>query len=296
MSENKKLFKVSTFCRDFLSKTTVILRFCTLSREQLKDYFEKPRINVPIYEKPERIYWVKNSKDFINLDEYDKMFHDEIVDFTKEIYDKLNYEQYCEIENVNTLILLFSEFDNYFFKCFKYILTKRPSILNDQKITIKELIEKQGDINLIIEDIAEKNALRKFNLDILLDDIIEKKIHNKFYKVYDEVFKYAKNTLTINHNLSDDLIKSLDFYKQIRNIYAHGDGTITRIFRNKIKKISSNINLNNFQLGNKFIVKDHVLTDIDFILTSITAKFDKALLKKYPELLFKEDKKISKYG
>ncbi len=292
MSENKKLLKVSIYCREFISKTTVILRFCTLTKEQLKGYFEKPRINIPIYKRPERIYGVKNSKGIINWDEHDMKLHDEIVDITTEIYDKLNYKQFYEIENANTLILLFSEFENYFFKCFKYILLKRPSILDNQTITIKELIEKKGDLNLIVEEIAEENALRKFYLDMLLDDIIEKKIHNKFYKDYDKVFKYAKNILSIKHNISEDLIKWLNFFKQIRNIYAHGDGTITRIFRNKIKKFISKVNRTNFQLGNKFIVKDQVLMDVEFISTSIIAEFDKALLKIYPDLLFKEDKKI----
>ncbi len=292
MSEKKKLLKVSIYGREFLSKTTVLLRFCILTKEQLKDHFKKSRIYIPIYERPERIYGVTTSKGDINRDEYDMKFQDEIVDFTKEIYEKLNYDQFCEIENANTLILLFSEFENYFFKCFKYILLKRPSILDDQTITIKELIERQGDVNLIVEEIAEENALRKFNLNILLDDIIEKKIHKKFYQDYNKVFKYAKKKLSIKHNISEDLIRWLNFYKQIRNIYAHGDGTITRIFRSKIKKIISNINMNNFQLGNKFIVEDHVLTDLDFIFMSITAKFDQALLKIYPDLLFKEDKKI----
>ncbi len=292
MSENKKLLKVSIYCREFISKLTVITRFCTLAKEQVKRYFEEPLLYIPIYKRPERIYGVKNSKGIINWDEYNMKLHDELVDITTEIYNKLDYKQFFEIENANTLILLFSEFENYFFKCFKYILLKRPSILADQTITIKELIERQGDINLILEEIAEENALRKFNIDILLDDIIEKKIHDKFYKNYKEVFSYAKNKLSIKHNISEDLIKLLNFFKQMRNIYAHGDGTITRIFKSKIKLFISKENMNNFQLGNKLIIKDHVLENVELLITLIIAEFDNALLKLYPGLLFKEEKKI----
>ena len=178
-------------------------------------------------------------------------FYDEIVDLSKSIYEKMNYEQFYEIENANTLILLFSEFENYLFKCFKFIILKNPSIVGKQTITIKELIEKQGDISLIIEEIAEESALKKFNLDILLDDIIEKKIHNKFYKGYEEVFHYAEKILGVKYNISKDLIKLLNFFKQVRNIYAHGDGTITRIFMSKIKNYISKSTMENYKLGNK---------------------------------------------
>ncbi len=195
MSESKNLLNVSIYCREFLLKTTAILRFCTITKENLKEYFEKPRIYVPNYKRPEKFYGVIAPNGNINLDKYRVKFYDEIIDLTKSVYEKMNYKQFYEIENANTLILLFSEFENYLYKCFKFIILKNPSIIDKQTITIKELIEKQGDISLIIEEIAEENALKKFNLDILLDDIIEKKIHNKFYKGYEEIFRYAEKVL-----------------------------------------------------------------------------------------------------
>lgn len=292
MSEINNFLNVSIYCRDYLLKTTAILRFCTLTKEQLKGYFEKPIVYVPIYKRPERSYGVKNSKGVFNKDEYDMKFHDEIVDFTKKIYEKMNYKQFYEIENANTLILLFSEFENYLFKCFKYILLNNPSIMDNQTITIKELIEKQGDLSLIIEEIAEENAIRKFNLDILLDDIIEKKIHNKFYKDYEEVFHYAEKILGIKHNISKDLIKQLNFFKQIRNIYAHGDGTITRIFINKINNFKSKDEMDKYHLGNKFIVEDQDLRDVDDLFMWITSKFDNGLTKLYLDLLCEKDEEV----
>ena len=177
----------------------------------MKEYFEKPRIYVPIYKGPEKFYGVIDPNGNINLEKYRVKFYDEIIDLTKSVYEKMNYEQFYEIENSNTLILLFSEFENYLFKCFKFIILKNPSIIDKQTITIKELIEKQGDISLIIEEIAEENALKKFNLDILLDDIIEKKIHYKFYKGYEEIFRYAEKVLEVKHNISKDLIKLLKY-------------------------------------------------------------------------------------
>lgn len=93
MSESKNLLNVSIYCREFLLKTTAILRFCTITKENLKEYFEKPRIYVPIYKRPEKLYGVIDSNGDINLDEYRVKFYDEIIDLTKMVYLPLNLEK-----------------------------------------------------------------------------------------------------------------------------------------------------------------------------------------------------------
>lgn len=44
-----------------------------------------------------------------------------------------------------------------------------------------------------------------------------------------------------------------------------------------------------YKLGNKFIIEDQLLRDVDYIFMEITAKFDKCFIKNYPDLLYKED-------
>ncbi len=47
--------------------------------------------------------------------------------------------------------------------------------------------------------------------------------------------------------------------------------------------------MEDYKLGNKFIIEDQLLRDADFIFMLITAKFDKFFIKNYPDLLCKED-------
>jgi len=150
------------------------------------------------------------------------------------------------------------------------------------KQKLNDLINKNDDLSDILEPFYENEK--------------SKRIRDEVWNSLPFVLK-AILDLTTPKSISigqwvfilKDLIKLLNFFKQVRNIYAHGDGTITRIFMNKIKNYIPKNKMENYKLGNKFIIEDQFLRDVDYIFMEITAKFDKCFIKNYPDLIYKED-------
>ena len=153
-------------------------------------------------------------------------------DDLKAIYDSMegiNYENLLKFENRYFLLLIYSEMEQYLFKSFKYVLMKYPTILKEKSILLDKLLDNNQTINSIIE---EK---------------IEKELHDLFYNNFFEVFRYASTVLKINHQIGKDDIKKLNEFKQVRNLYTHGDGKINTLFLSKVRD-------SNFKLGEEMIV------------------------------------------
>lgn len=78
-------------------------------------------------------------------------------------------------------------------------------------------------------------------------------------------------------------MRMLDFFKQIRNLYSHGDGKVNRIFINKIRKIP--FETEGYKLGKKIVLTDEDISDFNFILITALGRFDNAFVKSYPEII-----------
>lgn len=215
--------------------------------------------------------------------------NDVFFDLINNFIDNFNFENFIELENRNALIYYFTELDIYLFRCFKFILTKKPDILNNTKVSLKELREVNGNIKKIMESKAEVKAMSKFDLNLFIDEVIEKKIHNKFYKDYTEVFHFAEKVLGIKHSIHEDFIDLLNFFKQIRNLYTHGDGIINQIFLKRIEPLIRKKDM--YRTGEKIQLTDEVIDDLQHIIKSIIIQFDKSLTILYPELIYKSKEK-----
>ncbi len=210
--------------------------------------------------------------------------NDILFDLITNLTEKLTLNKFFELEKRYTLIYSFIELDNYLFKCFKYILIEKPDILNDTKVSLKELKEANGNIKKIVNIKAELEAMSKFDLDLFIDEIIEKKIHNKFYKDYTEIFHYAEKVLGIKLTVPKEAINLLNFFKQIRNLYSHGDGTINQIFLKRI--YHANKKEKKYKLGEKFHLTDEFIKDLTLTIQFIITQFDSTIIKAFPDLLY----------
>lgn len=216
---------------------------------------------------------------FLKISETLKPFQQFLSEYNKRI-SRISFEDFLDIEIQLFLLYLFSEFENYTFKVIKYLFIKKPILLSDKKIQISELIE-NNDLNL--HDIDEKVPI---DLKYLIDKKAESVIQKKFNEEYFKIFEFIKEQFNINHNLSKKEFSDLNFYKQIRDLYAHRDGTVDHKFiknnEKKIIKLSSKFNI---KLGKKLVLTYSQLRDGLKIARDILVKFDKTLIKTNTELI-----------
>jgi hypothetical protein len=151
-------------------------------------------------------------------------------------FKNFNMNKFRELENISLLFFVFSEFENYVFKCFKYIIVRRPEIYSEKLISIENIIKKIEDLNLIFKDEIENEEYKNLLLNSIIEDFTERIIHDKLYENYKEVFPYAQRVLGIKHDIESNVLKLLNLFKQFRNLYSHGDGIISYIFLNKVEK------------------------------------------------------------
>ena len=186
---------------------------------------------------------------------------------------EINYEKVKDIENRSYILLLFSEFENYIFKCFKSIYFSKPDLLKEKSIPLSLLLEKK---NADLENVNGKLLFVE-----ILNNAVESQIRDYFYKSYEDIFKIANKKLGIKYNISKDSIDKLSGYKLIRNLYAHGDGTINQIFYEQIKRYD--LGLSSLTIGNKLELDFPLLTMIFTIIFKICTEFDKAYLNAIKE-------------
>ena len=150
----------------------------------------------------------------------------------------------------NHLIELVQEFELYLGNVIKELLTVRPEIVKEQKLSIKEL------------------EMLKYDRDLILNAVIDSKVNNLLYKEYKSIFRYI-NEIGIKHDINDDFIDGLNYIKAIRNNFVHNDGKINKILNEKLKTIHP--------IGDKIILDKEVLAEIDGYIGSIMLQIDLAI-------------------
>ncbi len=74
----------------------------------------------------------------------------------------------------------------------------------------------------------------------------------------------------------------MEALKQIRNIFTHGDGTITRRYLSKVFP-------SDYKLGEKFRLSLEMLDYYQGLALEVLKKFDKALIDKNPDFQAKDE-------
>ncbi len=158
------------------------------------------------------------------------------------------------------LLFLYSEFEQYLFSSIKSLILKYPDLLKEKTISIKQIIEWNKDFDLIIQEKAEAVTEQ-----LLRDDF------NKFFQILSE------KPYGFKVELEQSIINELNEFKQLRNAYIHGDGTVSLIYLSKIKE-------SRLKLGDKLSLDIELNFKNQNLLFSVLRKFDKILLEKIPEL------------
>ncbi|MFX1399025.1 MAG: hypothetical protein ACFFAS_18520 [Promethearchaeota archaeon] len=250
---------------DFFNNISINRSLYSTKKKNLIDYFK----SIDEGRKALRIRELVDSDDYLR-DLYRVMdLSPRMNEYIQNFIENLTYINFQELEQWNYLTLLFIEMDEYFYKCFKYILTKRPEILENKQISIKEIRELK-DIELIFENIVDK----------YISDIT--------YKGTINLFKKARKPIGINHSIEDNLIHKLDGYREVRNIYVHKKGKIDGKFKKKLE----NLNLKLEDLGidvleDKIKISEDLIFRIQDFILEILLKFDSTLVDIYKELITK---------
>lgn len=263
-----KTLPISSFLREFYENLRIFNKLYYFKKWKLKGHMKqhKRQINKILKYMGKDYDQVIDNEDS-RLQKGDLIEVPLTYDDLEAIYDAMkgiNYETLLKFENRFFLLLLYSEMEQYLFKSFKYILMKYPSILKEKSISLDKLLDNNQTKNSIIE---EK---------------IEKELHDLLYNNFFEIFKYASKVLKINHQIENNDINKLNEFRQVRNLYAHGDGKINTLFLSKVRD-------SNFKLGEEFIINTDQLQIYLDLIFKILIKFDKFFIKKFPELTTQEE-------
>jgi hypothetical protein len=163
-----------------------------------------------------------------------------IKEFNVSLFPRISESEYSYIKKRAFLIFTYSEMEQYFFRCMNYCIIKTG---------VSEIQAEKETVDFIMRNNWEK------------------------------IFEGFKTLHRLNHNLNSNLIDELQKFKIIRNLFAHGNGTINQKY------------LNNFPNSNqKFGEKLNLIPELIFkyfnLSSEIIAYFDDALLKIFPELTY----------
>ena len=173
-----------------------------------------------------------------------------------------SFHDLVEFQNQHHILFLYAQMERYFFQCFKYVLMNRPpEIIKEKMISIGTILE------------------RNKNFDIIIEEKVESIIVNEFYGDYKKVLKFAEEKLGIIHGYTDDDIVEFNKFKALRNLFAHGDGTVTWVYLEKLKDSTLN-------QGEKVIITEELKTNLETKINQLLIKFDKIFLESYPDLNF----------
>lgn len=194
-----------------------------------------------------------------------KRSHKEAMEFLLKNFD---FENYQEFLNTYAIQYAFTQFDNYLFEVFSYILRQQPILL--------------GNITLPVIHIIEKT-----NHEMVIEERINKILHDKFYEDYSEIIQgFARKKLNLNHDIKNDTINNLMESKLIRDIYIHGEGIVNQTFLKKT-------NRNDIKLGDKVFLSIDTINDILETIKEIASKIDLCLVKTYSNVINQEFNLVS---
>ncbi len=160
------------------------------------------------------------------------------------------------------LLYLFSQLQLFLFKTINYIILKRPNIISEKKISIKFVLD------------------NKYNWNVILEKKIEKVILNLFFKEWKEIFDYLFDPLGLQHGITNQEMVELEEFSLLRNLYAHGDGTVTYIYLQKSKR-------SDIKYGDKIDFDEKYLEESQRLIFKVLQKIDQKLIISCPELIYK---------
>ncbi|OLS29417.1 MAG: hypothetical protein HeimC2_00470 [Candidatus Heimdallarchaeota archaeon LC_2] len=253
-----KLF--STFYYDYLFNSSTIFKILSklvdgvplvqeIQKEEVDDNRRTRSMLKDIIEK------VESDENSEKLNKHIQLIG-EIID-TRFLAD-LNMTYVSNLLNKSSFLLIFVEFEQYIFQILKYYMIKNIELLDNLVVPLSNL--RSGDVNRVIEQ------------------RIEKKIHDEFYGTYDELFKFMtsiKLTVTIN----DYFLNMLYFYKEVRNILIHNNGQVNAIFLSRVS------NEDNYSIGDTIIITDAFLRKSASILDFIVGMIDSPFTRKCEETM-----------
>ncbi len=169
----------------------------------------------------------------------------------------------------NMFLSTYVAFETYLFRCFKFILQKYPTILSEKQFKLKDLF-----------DSDKKTA----DSDLLLDRVIDKELHDLFYKSFKQILAYVKAKYSINHEISSDLIKRITKTRLVRNQFLHSGGMVNHIFLAKYGD-------HDYKVGDEIKISKEKFLELIDPFEIFIQEFDNVLVKKYPELQMRECQK-----
>lgn len=162
-----------------------------------------------------------------------------IKEFNFSLFPRISESAYSYIKKRAFLVFTYSEMEQYFFRCMKYCFTKTS----------------ESEIQT------------------------EKETEDLMRNPWKKIFEGFKTLHRLNHNLNSNLINELQKFKIIRNLFAHGNGTIN-------KKYLNNFPNSNQKFGEKLNLTTKLIYKYFNLSSEIIAYFDDALLKIFPELTY----------
>ena len=172
------------------------------------------------------------------------------------------YLDFLEFQNQHYILFLYAQVERYFFQCFKHIMMIRyPDILKENTVSIGTILG------------------RNKNFDVIIEEKVENIIIKLFYSDYKEVLKFAEKKLGIIHDFSEDDILELNKIRALRNLFAHGDGTVTWIYLDKVKDTK-------LKRGDKVTLTEEIKLNLERKINQLLIKFDQIFLKAYPNMDF----------
>ena len=173
-----------------------------------------------------------------------------------------SFPDLVEYQNQHHILFLYAQVERYFFQCFKYILlTHAPDIIKEKQVSIGTILE------------------RNKNFDVIYEEKVESIIVREFYKDYKIILEFAKEKLGIPHDFSEEEIEEINKFKGLRNLLAHGDGTVTWVYLEKVKDST-------LRQGEKMIITEEMVNNLQTRINQLLLRFDKILLNSYPNLKF----------
>lgn len=165
------------------------------------------------------------------------------------------YKNYFELIHINTLL------EAYLFNCCKYHIEQYKDILNNTKISFKDI--KTKDTETIIDEKIEK---------YLNDEIM--------YGDYEEIFEKIKSKLKliqIDKILSEEVVRSLNELGAKRNLILHRNGRIDWKYIQKIQDDS-------LKIGDILQLTREYIKQIKTMVMSFAFNFDEIICELYPNL------------
>jgi len=162
-----------------------------------------------------------------------------IKEFHFSLFPRISESAYSYIKKRAFLVFTYSEMEQYFFKCMKHILISHSSY--------SEVKAEKQTVGFIMRNNWQKifNSFRAF----------------------------------INHTINDNLIKELDKFRIIRNLFAHGNGTINQNYLNYFPNSSQ-------RFGDRLDLTTDLIYKYQNLSSEIIIFFDDALLQIFPELTY----------